>query len=325
MAHVESNMCQAFPSSRIEAARREKQQSNALAQRARNFNDFTRVGVSFAEEPHPIVGNTGLVSFAGEPNPIAENLGWASFAEQPHQIASNPGLVSFAGEPNPNAENTELISFAEEPTIAGSLGWTQQAGQEQAPTSAAHDGTAVFDGDDLIGGLSATDILNAPWGNEAELLANITKSEDNFPPLTTKAPNIMDAPVVTSSAGNAWVTQKNLFPGGTSTTAGVVTSPAGNAWATQKNLLPGAPSATAPVATSSAENPWATQKNLVPSGPFAIAPSLANATPSSLAITTADQAGLESNPFDPDSPNFRCQKYFIPLLEKYKCPYAGCG
>jgi hypothetical protein len=180
-------------------------------------------------------------------------------------------LVSFAGESHPIAGNAELISFAEESLlIAESLGLTELTQQEQAPTAAAQ--AAVFDGDDLIGGFNAIDILNAPWGNEAELLANIATREDEFPPLVSKAPNIMDAPVVTSSAGNAWATQINLFP----------------------------------------------------SGPSATAPSIATAaTP--LETTTADQADPEPNPFDPDSPNFRSEKYHLPLLGKYKCPYSGCG
>lgn len=31
-----------------------------------------------------------------------------------------------------------------------------------------------------------------------------------------------------------------------------------------------------------------------------------------------------ANPFDPDSPGFSIQTYWIPMFGKYKCPYRGC-
>lgn len=55
--HSKPGVCRAFPQVNIEAIRKEKEYANTQARRARNFNDFSRVGLSFGEEQHPLAWN----------------------------------------------------------------------------------------------------------------------------------------------------------------------------------------------------------------------------------------------------------------------------
>ncbi|KAE8441598.1 hypothetical protein EG329_004647 [Mollisiaceae sp. DMI_Dod_QoI] len=206
IGHIELKTCRDLPNLNIEAARKEKEQSNAMVKSAHNFNDFSRGGVSFGDEPHPLA-KTPAPSPQGQP-----------------------------GQGTPHGP--------------------------------------VFHGDDLIGEVDLTSaILNAPWGgDESKLLERVALATNQFPPLSTKIPNIMDAPMVTASAPNAWTSRKDLFP--------------------------------------------------------AASPSLASSPSVAAVVLQAQvvaQPDPEPDPFDPDSPGFDPQKYYIPLTQKYKCPYFGCG
>ncbi|KUJ10205.1 uncharacterized protein LY89DRAFT_656880 [Mollisia scopiformis] len=165
IGHIELETCKSLPNIDIDLARREKEQSNAAVQSARSFNDFSRTGVSFSEEPHPLV--------------------------------RTPGFPSPA-----------------------------QRGQAQAQAIVA--------------------------------------------PPRQPPPNIMDAQEPLSTPGNAWTGQQSLFP----------------------------------------------------DAPPAVAP------PPDLAATmlqTNAQPGPEANPYDPDTPGFDSRKYYITIINKFKCPYRGCG
>lgn len=146
--------------------------------------------------------------------------------------------------------------------------------QQQNPKAAAPTlPKPVFEGDNLIGGL---DVLNLPWGPEAELVKPVPPTSE-FPPLNNRPPNIMDAQAIITLPGSAWAVKKDLF-------------------------LP----------VSLAKVPTAT--GLPGFG--------AKILQSQLATPKPDP---EPNPHDPGNPNFDAKNYYIQLIDKYKCPYPGCG
>ncbi|CZR67654.1 uncharacterized protein PAC_17553 [Phialocephala subalpina] len=238
---------------------------------------------------------------------------------------SRSGNSSFAPEPLPVALAKSPGAFVQ-----------GQAGQ---PASGAHQEQS-FRGDDLIGNL---DIAN--WGVEAKLKEVNLIDVDDFPALSSKAPNITNAPTfgtpaVNATAANAWATQPTLLSTGRIPIS-LVHTPAVNT-ASRQNFNPSAsgvvPQTGTPVVNTQTGNAWATQENSLAAASSATAGPIqltrtpvapAEAAPSVLAVILQNQAvarpDAEANPYDPDTPGFNASKYWIPMLDKYKCPYLGCG
>ncbi|KAF8853282.1 hypothetical protein BDZ45DRAFT_748694 [Acephala macrosclerotiorum] len=289
IGHLELKSCRALPKIDIEAARKELSQQNSAVRSARNFNDFSRSGASpYTPEPLPL---------------------------------------SFAKIPSAPIQG-QLVQLA-----------------------AATPKERSFRGDDLIDSLDIVAAnMDTLWGDEAR------KRERNlidFPALGSKAPpNIMDAPMfsppsVHGLASNAWGTQQDSLST-SCTPISLVHTPAvktaGYASDLRLNFDPAASTTVSqtrnPVVSLRVVNAWVTQENSLASASPAIAGPIQlirdpAAPPAPTPLTSvlavlhqnqiATQPDAEPNPYDPDNPDFKASKYWIPMLAKYKCPYFGCG
>ncbi|KAL2075084.1 hypothetical protein VTL71DRAFT_26 [Oculimacula yallundae] len=68
-------------------------------------------------------------------------------------------------------------------------------------------------------------------------------------------------------------------------------------------------------------NPWGS-KNLFPDAPAAVEPPVDLLTSLSIGPTAATPVYRQ---FDPADPNFRASRFYVNLLQKWKCPYPGCN
>jgi len=156
----------------------------------------------------------------------------------------------------------------------------------------------------------------------------------------------MDTPVLEAKAGNAWGTKPKDFSGTPASDPAANTAPAAlpksavnpaaidskseNAWGTKQKTSSDAPAAkivpdelpksavNAPGIDSKVGNAWETKQNLFPNAPAAIAPPVEFLR----SMTVKDEG---EDPMDPDSRSFSANKYYIDLLQKYRCPRRGCG
>jgi hypothetical protein len=179
-----------------------------------------------------------------------------------------------------------------------------KANIEPANTTSPND-CALDDSDDLINFDDAAAVLNSPWG--APVSQQLKKS--NHPPapraVQAKTTNLMDAPL------GEW---KSEHPQGRQSSQSMTgnlrgEAPAfqvGNAWAKPLSVAPNS------------------SRRLL-SGPAAVTPPTDLMQSVSLGQNAAPAKATPVNPFDPDSPDFKASKYYIELLQKYKCPYLGCG
>lgn len=171
-------------------------------------------------------------------------------------------------------------------------------------TTASNDGP-LDESDDLINFDDASAVLNSPWGAP---IPQLPKSSSNPPAsrmFQAKATNLMDAPLSEPESEDRQGRQVTQL-----TTGYLREAPpafeAGNAWAKPLVLSPNTPG-----------------KSL--SRPAAVTPPTDLMQSVSLSQNSFPDKTAATNPFDPDSPGFKASRYYVEPIQRYKCPYYGCG
>jgi hypothetical protein len=179
-----------------------------------------------------------------------------------------------------------------------------KASIEPANTTSSND-CALDESDDLINFDDAAAVLNSPWGAPAPQPPKKSSHTHASRAVQAKTTNLMDVPL------GEW---KSEHPQGRQSSQPMTGNlrgeapafEAGNAWAKPLAVAPNAP-------------------GRLLSGPAAVAPPTNLMQSVSVGQNAAPAKAATFNPFDPDSPDFKASKYYIEFLQKYKCPYTGCG
>lgn len=257
IGHIELEQCSALLAKNMEAARKDKEMSNAAVKSAHEFQDFSRMGALGANGPHPLAMQQSRILQAQQAQQ-AQQAPQAQQAQQVQQMAVPPPTKAF------------------------------------------------FNDDDLLG----VNVLDLPWGPESEVMHK-APMPSQFPVLGSRPPPIMASQVVNSPAPG-----KKPAP---------VYNPLEDDSFPPPILAKLVPDAPVPVRNSK-ENQFPALSLSKPAAPTPVRGAIATTLQTQFnPPPSASKPDATPNPHDPNSPGFKAEHYYIPVLGKFKCPHLGCG